>query len=73
MTAKILAAVADALRVDPSTLSVTTGIGDVPQWDSVAHVAVVLAVEKACGVTFDIVTQMEVRTVQDLIDAVEDA
>ena len=67
----VIKAVAEALNVDTGQITESTGVGDLPQWDSLGHIAVITAVEKATGKQFDIATQMYIQNVQDLIWAVE--
>jgi len=50
---KLLTVIADDLSVDPSTLDINSGPEiDPPEWDSFAHVTLMLSIEKAYGVKF---------------------
>jgi len=62
--------VAKALNVDPALITSNTGPGNLPQWDSLGHLSVILAVEKAYGITLTVMDQMEVETVADLEELV---
>ena len=68
----VIQAVADALNVDTRQITEETGVGDLPQWDSLGHINVITSVEKATGKQFDIATQMDIQNVRDLIMAVEE-
>lgn len=50
LTEKICALLADALRVDPGEIGPDTQFGDLPQWDSMGHMEVMVALEKEYGV-----------------------
>ena len=43
----------DTLNVMPNRLRADLALGDVPEWDSVAHMGLVTALEERCGVMFD--------------------
>ena len=40
---------AQALKVDPATVDNTTALGVTPQWDSLAHMSLVLSLEDRLG------------------------
>lgn len=44
--------VATTLRIDPSAVTAETSMQTVDAWDSLAHLHLVLAIEKAFGVKF---------------------
>jgi acyl carrier protein len=46
-------------------------MGDVPQWDSLNHMAVVLAVEREFNLVFDLDDVVDLDGVADLIDLVD--
>ena len=68
----VIQAVANALNVDTRQITEETGVGDLPQWDSLGHINVITSVEKATGKQFDIATQMDIQNVRDLIMAVKE-
>jgi len=51
---------AEALRVEPAEIGPETEFGDLPQWDSMGHMEVLVALEKAYGVeiTADTITEL---------------
>ena len=48
-TDRAIALLAAAARLPASAISPATTIGDLPEWDSVAHVHLMLAIEEALG------------------------
>ncbi|MCF8709891.1 acyl carrier protein [Rhizorhapis sp. SPR117] len=58
------------LKIEESQYSEDLAAGDVVQWDSLGHLSLLMAVEKAFGVTFDIGDAIEIESVGDLIDTV---
>ena len=58
--------VAQALGVDPAWITRDTGPGTFPQWDSLGHLNVILAFEKAFNRTLTVMEQMEIESVADL-------
>jgi acyl carrier protein len=58
---------------DDEGLTITPGTGrrDVADWDSVAHVKLVLSLEEEFGIRFTEDEVSSVRTVGDLLDAIK--
>jgi acyl carrier protein len=52
MNEKLFQILADTLGVAPGTLSDATSVENTPQWDSVAHLNLVLSLEEAFGQRF---------------------
>jgi acyl carrier protein len=44
-------------------------VGDIPEWDSLAHMQLIEAFEEASGTTLDIEKIIEIEDVQDLLEA----
>lgn len=59
-------AVLGALNLDDWEITDTTVASEVPGWDSLSHINVVLAVEKHFGVRFKGVEVLKLKTVGDL-------
>lgn len=57
--------VADVLEVDPRDLNDEAGPGSIPNWTSLRHVQLVVALEEAYGVTF---TADEIRAFRSIGD-----
>jgi acyl carrier protein len=55
-----------ALKLDEWEITDTTIAGEVPGWDSLSHINVVLAVEKHFGVGFKGAEVLRLKTVGDL-------
>ena len=54
-------ALAQALNVDPSEIGPETQFGDLPQWDSMGHMEVLVELEKNFGV------EISAETITDLV------
>ena len=61
--ARLRRVVADALRVRESALTDESGPGNPAAWDSLGHILVCLAVEKALGVRL---TEQEMREITSM-------
>ncbi len=48
-----------------------TSAADIPQWDSLAHVQLIVMVEQATGVRFTTTEIQDFRTLGDMVDTVE--
>ena len=44
---------AEAIQVPPEMVTADLAFGDIPQWDSLGHMEVMLKLEEAYGVTID--------------------
>jgi acyl carrier protein len=49
---KLRQIVADVLLVSPEEVRASTSFRDFPQWDSAAHIDIILSLEEAYGVAF---------------------
>jgi acyl carrier protein len=58
---KVQAVLADSLRVDRSDVGPQTEFGDLPQWDSMGHMEVMVSLEKEFGV------EVTAETITDLV------
>jgi acyl carrier protein len=63
--------VADLLEVDGVTLTRPTTANDVPGWDSLAHVRIVVAAEQSFGLHFSTGEITALKTVGDLVDLIK--
>ena len=52
MTTRLRQIIADILGVSPSEIQPTSTPGDFPQWDSAAHIEIILSLEAEFGVHF---------------------
>lgn len=57
---KVQAVLTEALRVEAGEIGPQTEFGDLPQWDSMGHMEVMVALEKSFGVdvTADTITEL---------------
>ena len=63
MNDKLFQILADTLGVDAASLSDTTSMDNTQQWDSVAHLNLMLSLEQACGMRFTPEELMQMRSV----------
>jgi len=59
-------AILEALKLEDWQLEETTQAAEVPGWDSLSHVNVILAVEKKFGVRFRNIEVLKLKNVGDL-------
>ena len=71
MGERLIAIVAEALRVPPSALTLETGPGDLPAWDSLAQINIVSEIEAEFGVSIPIEDVAEIRHVGDFLRYIE--
>jgi len=60
----------DDLFLDPVSLTPTMTAKDVPEWDSLMHISLVVAVEKAFGVRFRVGEVEATRNVGEFADLI---
>jgi acyl carrier protein len=65
--ARLNTLVGDLLEIDDPRLSAETTAQEVPGWDSLAHVRIVVAVEQAFGVRFSTSEITSLKTIGDLV------
>jgi acyl carrier protein len=62
---------ADALRVEQAEINPETQFGDLPQWDSMGHMEVMVALEKEYGVEITAESITELVSVPLIIARIE--
>lgn len=62
---------ADVLEVDPSTLSGETAYESIPQWDSLAHMRLVMEIEEEYGIEVPIEEMPNRKTLASLYELVK--
>jgi len=67
---KIRTVLAQALRVEAADISSETAFGDLPQWDSMGHMEVMILLEENFGVEINADTISELVSVQAIYDYV---
>jgi acyl carrier protein len=63
---KLKRVVIEALRIDPADYRDDLKAGELDAWDSLGHVTLLLAVQKAFNVEFDPADMIEVESLADL-------
>ena len=61
----------DILDVKKGTVSLKTASSDIDQWDSVATVNIIVALEEEFGIKFKLEDIQTVETVQDFVELVQ--
>ncbi|GAA4008838.1 acyl carrier protein [Sphingomonas humi] len=64
------ALIASVLKIDPASITDDLAYGDIPEWSSLAHVNLMLALEAQTGTTIDEDTMVSLLSVQDIRDYV---
>ena len=71
MTERLRALFATVLRAEMPLFSPNTAFDTLPEWDSVAHLALLLEVEKEFGIAFTSAEMVAMKTVGDMIELLE--
>ncbi|WP_071201770.1 phosphopantetheine-binding protein, partial [Vibrio cholerae] len=58
------------LEVEIGIINKELAVGDITEWDSLAHMRIIAALESDLGVVLDIEQVLEIEDVEDIIDAV---
>jgi acyl carrier protein len=61
--------VASVLKISIDDVNNELSVGDIPEWDSLAHMQLINAFEEASKTTLDIEKIIEIEDVQDLLEA----
>ena len=67
---KIRTVLARALKVEAAEISLDTAFGDLPQWDSMGHMEVMILLEENFGVEINADTISELVSVQAIYEYV---
>ena len=60
----------DVLDLDEVVLTDSTTADDIEEWDSLSHVQLVVAIEKAFGIKFTALEIMKWKNVGELVDSI---
>jgi acyl carrier protein len=60
----------DDIFIEPVAVSATLSAKDVPEWDSLVHISLVVAVEKAFGIKFNVGEVEATKNVGDFADLI---
>ena len=69
---KIYQFIAETLHINIDIVNEDLGIGDIPEWDSLAHVMLLSRIEEKFGVSLDADQALDLETVEDLIDILKE-
>lgn len=69
---QVVAIIAAVLGLPGTSVSLEWMFGDVPQWDSLKHVAIITQVEERFGLVFDVDQITDLESVEDIVDLVEE-
>jgi len=70
MEEKLKLIVLETLKIQASDYHEDLTAGDLPAWDSIGHVNLLMAVEKEFEVAFDVTDAIDIESVADLQDMV---
>ena len=65
---KLFEIFSEAIVVDKSKVSYDSSSDNLPEWDSLGHVNLLMAVENHFGISFDIADAIDIETISDLSD-----
>ena len=72
MSIEIKKIIARTLNVSQDIITDELAVGDIAEWDSLAHVRIIAALELALGVELDVEQTLDIEDVEDLMDAFSD-
>ena len=68
MKEKIIQLIEEALNVPAGTITETTEIAEVEQWDSLAHVMIIGELEEKLGISIPLEEAIELTGMKDLLE-----
>lgn len=68
MKEKIIALIEQALNVPEGTITDTTQIADIEQWDSLAHVMIIGELEEKLGISIPVEEAVELTGMRELLE-----
>ena len=68
---KLKSIVVDTLQIQVSDYNEDLAAGDIPQWDSIGHVNLLMAVEQGFEIALDVTDAIDIESVADLQDMVK--
>ncbi len=68
MEIAVIEIVANTLGISPEMLSVDSRVGDVPEWDSLAHLTVLNSLEESFGVKWTFEQTLELESIRDILN-----
>lgn len=71
MKDKIIRIIEETLKVAPGSITAETQIEDVEEWDSLAHVMILGALEEQLGLSIPLEEAMEMTSVSEILELAE--
>lgn len=71
MRDKIIQIIEETLKAAPGTITADTKIEDVEEWDSLAHVMILGALEEQLGLSIPLEEAIEMTSVSELLELAE--
>ena len=71
LDSKVRTIFCNTLKVEESVFNEDLAAGDIPQWDSIGHVNLLMAIEKDFSITFDVGDAIDIESIGDLLDMIE--
>lgn len=71
MKEKIIEIIVGVLKVDAAQVSLESGVGDIPNWDSLAQLTILQSVQDEFDVEFEPEEMMDIENVGDIVRTVE--
>jgi acyl carrier protein len=71
LLSKVQEAFKSAFDIDPGMVTIDTQPADIPEWDSMGHVALAASLERVMGMTFDIEDLMEMEDVGKIVKVLQ--
>lgn len=72
VTEKVFSETAKILEVPVTKLTLETGVGDIPEWDSLGHTRVIVGLEEVFDMMIDVEEALEIETMQDIVELVQE-
>lgn len=72
LTARVQAALSEALRISPEQIAPELAFGDLPQWDSMGHMEVVMALEAQFGIEINTDTIEQLTSIPAICSYIEE-
>jgi acyl carrier protein len=67
MEKQVIDVIAKVLNVDPSSIELDCGIGDMPEWTSMNHLNIIANIEKEFSIKFSQSDIMDLEDISDLV------
>lgn len=68
---KVIEIVSEVCNVSIDEISLTSAVGDFPQWDSMGQMTILQKIEEVFEISFEPEEMMDIEDVNDIINAVK--